>query len=150
MDFCSTFFLVFFSFGFTVRSAKISMLSSKRLLSGIFSFALFIGLIASVANISSLEQSIERLSIHSMLQENNHYLYTAPKVFRRLTALGFSNLRSLGPFSPTRGAPVRDCAQVKYRDTENVTSPQCQPYSFFEGSIWATEHWTSSRKEPNT
>lgn len=54
IDLASTFFLDF-SFGFTVRSAKISILSSNKLESNVLSFSLIFceGLIASVANISS-------------------------------------------------------------------------------------------------
>lgn len=55
IDLASTFFLDF-SFGFMVKSAKISMLSSNKLGSNVLSFSLVFreGLIASVANISSL------------------------------------------------------------------------------------------------
>lgn len=44
------------SFGFTVKSAKMSILSSNKLDSNVLSFSLVFceGLIASVANISSL------------------------------------------------------------------------------------------------
>lgn len=35
-------------------------------------------------------------------REQSNYLYTAAEMFRRLTALGFSILRSLSPFSPWR------------------------------------------------
>lgn len=55
MDLAVTFFLGF-SLGFTVKSAKISILSSNKLGSKVLSFSLFFGkgfLIASVANISS-------------------------------------------------------------------------------------------------
>lgn len=53
-DLASTFFLDF-SLGFTVKSAKISILSSNKLGSKVLSFSLFFGkgLTASVANISS-------------------------------------------------------------------------------------------------
>jgi hypothetical protein len=54
MDLAATFFLDF-SLGFTVKSAKISILSSNKLGSKVLPFSLFFGkgLIASVANISS-------------------------------------------------------------------------------------------------
>lgn len=59
MDLAVTFFLGF-SLGFTVKSAKISILSSNKLGSKVLSFSLFFGkgfLIASVANISSSKMS---------------------------------------------------------------------------------------------